>query len=309
MFFKTNSYHDRMDAEITHYQQVYKNSLFQAVPPCWQLVEKHFSGRIKKITGVNGLNQYVARFARGQKKLDILGLGSGACGPELKGIIPKLQKQKIDSHLFCLDINRQALNTAKKEAEKRQIDFTALIRDINHFPFPQNKFDLIVAHASLHHFTDLDHVVSGINQALKPDGIFVTVDIPTKNGYLMWPETYHYVSDIWKILPPKYKIDHTKHANPVFAPKYENVDYSKTSFECANSEKILPTLRQYLNEIIFVPGMSISRRFLDTKFGPNYDLNQTLDRSVIDFILNLDDYLLDHHILKPETFFGVYRKL
>ena len=125
----------------------------------------------------------------------------------------------------------------------------------------------------------------------------------------MWPETYQYVSDIWKILPPKYKIDHTKHAKPVFAPKYENVDYSKTSFECANSEKVLPTLRRYLREIVFVPGMSISRRFFDTKFGPNYNLKNPIDKSIMDFILNLDNYLLDQNILKPETFFGVYRKI
>ncbi|MEK7527710.1 MAG: class I SAM-dependent methyltransferase [Patescibacteria group bacterium] len=309
MFSFTKSYQDKMAAEISHYENVFKNSLCQAVPPSWHYVEKYFSRRIKKATAVNNLYQYVSRFAQGKKHLDILGLGSGACGPELEGIIPELKKQKSKVHLSCLDINRQALNTARKEAKKRKIDFTALIRDINFFSFPQNKYDIIVAHASLHHFDKLDHVIQGVNQALKPDGIFITVDIPTKNGYLMWPETYQYVSDIWKILPPKYKIDHTKHAKPVFAPKYENVDYSKTSFECANSEKVLPTLRRYLREIVFVPGMSISRRFFDTKFGPNYNLKNPIDKSIMDFILNLDNYLLDQNILKPETFFGVYRKI
>ena len=261
-----------------------------------------------KATAVNNLYQYVSRFAQGKKHLDILGLGSGACGPELEGIIPELKKQKSKVHLSCLDINRQALNTARKEAKKRKIDFTALIRDINFFSFPQNKYDIIVAHASLHHFDKLDHVIQGVNQALKPDGIFITVDIPTKNGYLMWPETYQYVSDIWKILPPKYKIDHTKHAKPVFAPKYENVDYSKTSFECANSEKVLP-----LSAVIFgnrlCPRNVNQSPIFDTKFGPNYNLKNPIDKSIMDFILNLDNYLLDQNILKPETFFGVYRKI
>ena len=126
MFSFTKSYQDKMAAEISHYENVFKNSLCQAVPPSWHYVEKYFSRRIKKATAVNNLYQYVSRFAQGKKHLDILGLGSGACGPELEGIIPELKKQKSKVHLSCLDINRQALNTARKEAKKEKLTLPPL---------------------------------------------------------------------------------------------------------------------------------------------------------------------------------------
>jgi SAM-dependent methyltransferase len=303
------NYQTKLKNEIAHYQDVFKNTLLQKVPDSWNLVEHHFSQRIKRQTGTTGVAPYIGRYFQGRRKIELLGLGSGACGPELEGIVPELKKNNINVRLSCLDINRSALNIAAKEATKRKVTFKKIVVDINRYRFPKNKFDVIVAYASLHHFDNLDHVTKGICQSLKPNGIFITIDIPTKNGYLMWPETYRLVSLLWQILPPQFKIDHTKHAQPTFAPNYENIDYSKTSFECQNSEKILFYLKQNLKQLSYVPGMSISRRFFDTKFGPNYNIRRVLDKSIINFILHLDDYLLDRGYLKPETFFGVYKKI
>lgn len=73
-------------------------------------------------------------------------------------------------------------------------------------------------------------------------------------------------------------------------------------------EAIFPALKKHLREIHFVPGFSIARRFFDTKFGPNYDLQQPLDRSIFEFLMQLDEYYLEKHLLKPETFFGAYSR-
>ena len=43
-------------------------------------------------------------------------------------------------------------------------------------------------------------------------------------------------------------------------------------------------------------------------YGPNYDLSNELDRSVLDYIWQLDTYYIAQGILKPETMFGVYTK-
>jgi ubiquinone/menaquinone biosynthesis C-methylase UbiE len=310
MFFSKESYKQKMSGEIQHYEAVFKNNLFQDVPPIWNEVENIFSDELYKKTGVKSLYQYVEQYAlkRNLKKVKILGLGSGACGNELDGIFPLLKKHSIKVELHCVDINVQAMKIAEKEAKKRKINFTPIIQDINKINLPENSYDIIVAYAALHHFLKLDRLAKIINKSLKPKGIFVTVDIPTKNGYLMYSETFQIVNDIWKILPPKYKINHTSFAQPKYQEKYENVDYSKNSFECINSESILPSLNRHLNCIVFVPAFSIMRRFFDTMFGPNYDLRQSQDKSIFEFITELDKYYLDNNILKPETFFGAYTK-
>lgn len=307
---KTKGYDTKMRMEISHYEKIFsKNNLSQSVPSIWNEVEKYFADMLEMKTGVRNLYQYVEKHVLHTKlkKIRILGLGSGACGNELDGIIPLLQNHSISCELTCIDINQQALNLAKSVANKRKIKFNSITSDINTVKIVPESYDVIVAYAALHHFVELDRLAQEIGRALKPDGIFVTVDIPTKNGYLMWPETFRVVNDIWKILPPKYKIDHTGFAKPKHIETYPNIDYSLNSFECINSEAILPALNKHLKCIDYVPSLSISRRFFDTKFGPNYNLENIFDRSIFQFITQLDSYYIENNILKPETFFGAYK--
>lgn len=297
-----------MVTEIEHYKEIFKDGLFQKVPPVWNEVEKAFAIKIRKVTGVAGLPQYIARFAKGKKKLRVLSLGSGSCGVELALLSPLLKKQGTEMTLTSVDINQQILDQAKVEADKRKIKFEGIVQDINKLSLEANKYDVIMAFAALHHFENLDLVTKQINKGLKPSGIFVTVDIPTRNGYLMWEETRKIVDHLWEVLPTKYKFDHTAHAEITYMEKFPDVDYAKNSFECANSEAILPALSDNLKEVVYVPAMSLARRFFDTKFGPNFDLRKKEDQAIYNFIMQLDDYYLDNKILKPETFFGVYKK-
>jgi len=301
-------YKRRIKQEILHYEQVFNGRMAQQVPPVWRRVEERFADAIEKVTGVRTLYQYVARHVKGKDKVTILGLGSGACGNELDGIAPLLKQQSCQMDLTCIDVNEKVLEQAAIEAAKRDVLFIKRVQDINKITVEPNSYDVIVAYASLHHFVDLYHIAKEINKSLRRDGIFVTVDIPTRNGYLMWEETLEIVNALWKVLPPKFKIDHTGYSEPKFVDKYENIDYSINTFECINSEAILPALQTHLNEVHFVPALAIARRFFDTKFGPNYDLSEPLSKSIFDFIMNLDKYYIDSGLLKPETFFGAYTK-
>lgn len=303
-----SNYDRRMQEEIEHYQKVHGGRMCQDVPEVWHRVERHFADRMEKITGVRNLYEYVGRYHKNKKKVSVLGLGSGPCGNELDGIAPILTQNGCEMELVCIDINEAVLRQAEREAAKRDIPFTAIIGDANRLSLEANTFDVIVAYAALHHFVELDHITKEINKALTNDGVFVTVDIPTRNGYRMWDETYEVVNHIWKVLPPRFKIDHTGYAEPKYVETYENVDYSSSSFECINSEAIVPSLRRNLNEISFVPALSMARRLFDTKFGPNYNLDLPLDKSIFDVVIALDSHYIDSDILKPETFFGAYVK-
>jgi SAM-dependent methyltransferase len=302
------TYEQRLQQEVSHYEKVFKGRMAQEVPSVWLQVEEHLADEIEAVTGVRNLYQYVARHVLGRRSIELLGLGSGACGNELDGIVPVLRGYECEVELSCVDVNGAVLAQAAMEAEKRNVRFQPITQDINSMTLGENRYDVIVAYASLHHFLKLDHVAREVNRALRPGGIFVTVDIPTRNGYLMWDETLDAVNAIWRVLPPKYKIDHTGFATPTFVAKYTNVDYSINSFECINSEAILPAFRKHMKEVAFVPALSLARRFFDTKFGPNYDLREPLDLAIFRMVLELDRYYLAAGILRPETFFGAYEK-
>ena len=301
-------YEDRLLQEIAHYEEVFQERLSQQVPPIWQKVEERLADAVENVTGVRNLYEYVARHLKGKDRVAVLGLGSGACGNELDGMAPLLQRQSCEMDLTCVDINATLLEQAKSEAAKRNVRFHGIVQDINEIRLTSDSYDVITAYASLHHFVRLDHIASEINQALRPEGIFATVDVPTRNGYLMWEETFAIVNALWKVLPAKFRIAHTGYRKPTYVETYENVDYSQNSFECINSEAILPALRAHLHENHFVPAFAIARRFFDTMFGPNYDYSLPLDRAIFEFIMRLDAYYLEAGLLKPETFFGVYSK-
>ena len=280
-----NDYSAKMKNEIRHYEKIFKNRMSQEVPPVWLKVEKYFADCIEKVTGVCNLYQYVARHVKGKSAVSILGLGSGTCGNELDGIAPLLKQQGCTINLTCLDINEAILDQALIESEKRGVHFIPMVQDVNKIKLDFEEYDIIVAYASLHHFIELEHIAKEINKSLKKDGIFVTVDIPTRNGYKMWDNTYEVVKSIWRVLPPKYKITQSGFFGSAFEEEFKNIDYSVNSFECINSEAILPALRKHLKEIHFVPSLSIARRFFDTKFGYNYDLTDAMDLSIFDFII------------------------
>jgi SAM-dependent methyltransferase len=298
----------RLQNEIARYQEAFKGRMRQQVPPIWDQVEKRFADAVESATGVRDLYQYVARHVKGKARVSVLGLGSGACGNELDGIAPLLKAQSCDMDLTCVDVNATVLEQAAAEARKRGVQFHGFVQDANRIILEQGCYDVIVAYASLHHFVELDRICAEIGRALTTNGIFVTVDIPTRNGYRMWDETLGIVNAIWRALPPKFKVAHTGHSVPTYVESYENEDYSANSFECINSEAILPALRKHLNEVHYVPALSMARRFFDTKFGPNYDLDESLDRAIFEFVMELDTFYLKMGFLKPETFFGAYAK-
>ena len=303
-----DNYAERMQHEIAKFAGYYKDSTRMYEPDTWAEVEKHFADAMERSVGVRNLYSYVARWAEGRKSVSILGLGSGACGNELNGIFPLLQERGCAVELTCCDINQSMLDTAASEAASRGIAFEGIVQDANLLDLPERRYDVIVCYASLHHFIDLDRVASQINRALKDDGIFVTVDIPSRNGYLMWDETFDVVNSIFAVLPPQYRISHTSQATPVQFDELENVDYSVGSFECINSEAIMPALRKHLREIDYVPALAFSRRFFDHMFGPNFDLTRPLDQAIFEFITTLDRYYIENNYLRPETFFGAYGK-
>lgn len=296
-----------MNGELDHFTKVYdSDSLTFQVPVVWTYVERHLADQMEEKAGVRNLYEYVGNHCKSKDSVSLLGLGSGPCGNELNGILPFLKGKKVQ--LAAIDINRDLLDYANRKALEKGVEFKGIVADMNTISLREDAYDVIVAYSALHHFMELDHIAAEINKALKPDGVFLTVDIPTRNGYLMWDDTLEIVRAIWKILPDEYKMDHTGGRRPFLAKEYMNVDYSESSFECINSEAILPSLRMHLTEVAYVPVYSLMRRFFDTKFGPNYNMGNPLDRSIYEFIKNLDQYYLDNNILKPETFFGAYRK-
>lgn len=298
-------YQKHVDEEISHYSGLFREgegreTLQQPIPPSWQEAERRAAEVIAARTG-DFLGGHVTRRLTARPGARMLSLGSGPAGMEIAWaqMVP-------EARIVCMDLNAGLLDLARQRAAELGLSMEFVTADLNTVELPRGEFDLVYCAASLHHIIELERVAEGIARALRPGGELLTVDIVTANGYLMWPETREIVRSLFRSLPERLRFNHTAYGTPRVDAEIWEADTSQHGMECVRSGDILDVLRGRFEERQFVPYFSLSRRLLDTMYGPNYDLAQPLDRAAFDFVWELDRHYLDAGILRPETFFGLY---
>lgn len=311
---KTNQevYKQSVKEEIEHYTALYKNedslkTLTEKVPPSWFFVEEKTNDLICKANEGRSFLDEIATHMKAHPGGRALSIGSGPGAIELS-IAQMMVDAGVDYEITCMDINPNVLALGQERAKTKDLNMKFVMQDINDLSLEANQYDVIMCHASLHHLINLEHIYYEMNRSLKDDGEVVVLDIVTRNGYLMWDETHAVVRSLWGSLPEKFKYNHTAYDKVRLDCDYENRDYTGDSMECIRSAEVFPLLNEYFDCRLYIPFTSITRRFLDTMYGPNYDLSQELDRSIMEFIWQMDIYYLSQNILKPEAMFGIYTK-
>ncbi|MEO8131426.1 MAG: class I SAM-dependent methyltransferase, partial [Bryobacteraceae bacterium] len=248
------------------------------------------------------LTSYLIKRLRPTPGAAMISLGSGPGGIELT-----VAEWTPEASILCTDFNPALLDLGRQRATSQGFPVRFEQMDLNTADLPQAAFDVVFCHASLHHVIELERLADQIHQTLRPGGELVVLDVVTPSGYQMWPETRDVVRNLWRTLPKELRVNHTAYPEgPRFDEDFWEADTSKSGMECIRSGEIIQILSERFERKVFVPYYSISRRFFDTMYGPNYDLDNSLHRSIVDFIWELDRHYIRSGALKPETFFGIY---
>jgi len=307
-----NDYDRLAKAEIEHYTKIFlgegepdqaqvgRGKLFQPVPPAWIEMEKRAAQLIRQQTG-SDVTEHALRRLRRVPGVRMLSLGSGPGGIELA-----LAREAREAEITCMDFNPALVQLGQEQALRDGLRVTFQMADLNTVVLPEASFDVVFCHASLHHTLELERLAEQIRSALRPDGELIVVDVITRNGYLMWPETREIVDALWKTLPTRFRMNHTAYSTPHVDEEIWEADTSQGSMECVRSQDILPVLTNVFAVRQFVPCFCICRRFLDTMYGPNYDLAEPLDLALLNWIWELDVHYLATKRLRPETIFGIF---
>jgi 2-polyprenyl-3-methyl-5-hydroxy-6-metoxy-1,4-benzoquinol methylase len=305
------AYSRLVQQEVQHYSEIFlggadrqsaQEILMQPVPPSWVEVEKRAADLVRKATGFD-LNGHVLERLRSDRRVRMLSLGSGPGGLELA-----FAREASGAEITCIDLNADLIRLGQIRAEAEQLNVRFEVGDLNLIDLLTNEYDLVFCHASLHHVLELERLLEQIKNSLRDRGSLITVDVCTRNGYLMWPETREIVGSLFRTLPARFRMNHTAYGSARVDEEIWEADTSAVSMECIRAQDIIPTLSETFVVQNFVPYFSLCRRFLDTMYGPNYDLTQSLDTAMVNWIWELDRYYLDSNRLKPETFFGIYGK-
>ena len=299
------SYARRVAEEVEHYRECHAGAVdgrcMEPAPPAWEEIQRRAADRIREAAG-RDLTGYVAERLTRSPDRRMASLGSGPGGVEFV-----IAREAPGARILCLDLNADVLELGRRAAARQGLTVEFRQADLNAVELPSRAFDVVLCHASLHHLLALEHVAGQIRRALRPGGELVVLDIVTRNGYRMWPETRRVADAIWATLPERYKINHTAYPDKRLDRRIWEKDTRGAGMECLRSEELLAVLDARFRRECFVPLFALCRRFFDTMYGPNYDLSRALDRAIVDWIWELDCAHLAAGSLRPETVFGVWR--
>lgn len=303
-------YQRRQEEELKHYASVFyrqdaegersRETLVEPAPPSWVEILRRNGERIREATGHDLVGHVVSRLkARGSARL--LSLGSGPGGVELV-----FAREAPEAEYVCLDLNPDLLKLGAGSAAAEGLPVRFEPADLNTVVLPERAFDLVFCHASLHHVIELERLLEQVRRTLRPGGELIVMDVIARPGYRMWPKTRATVRSIWRTLPARYRLNHTAYEEKRVDRRIWEGDTRRFGMECIRGAEIVPLLEKHLVRRWYVPSLAFCRRFFDTMYGPNYDLERPLDLAILNWLWALDCELLSSGQLRPESFFGVY---
>ena len=103
----------------------------------------------------------------------------------------------------CTDVSPGMLEQLQRNAARLGLEVDTVAADAEALPLADERFDLVVGHAVLHHLPDLDRAFAEFLRVLRPGGTLVFAGEPSRVGdrIAAWPKrAAHRVAPAWRAL-------------------------------------------------------------------------------------------------------------
>lgn len=233
------------------------------------------------------------RFADLDRPLRILSLASGYCGHEIQ----LARALEIDYEILCTDINSDLFPEPRSRAEGLGLAMDFCQADLNFLAIEPGRYDLIFAHAAVHHVINLEYLFAQIAGGLSDRGVFHLVEVVGENRRLIWDSNEQLANALLDTLP-----------RDLIGDDRLAVPYDEEGMEGIRQEDILPLLRQSF-EPLFEYRHGAFMRFLCThnNLGKRLDPADERARRCLDFLIETDRSAVRNGILEPLELWGVYQ--
>lgn len=163
-------------------------------------IVQQFYSRI--ISGEEDETDWIWWFTRSNRKFDhALSLGSGFGVTE-----ERMLRAGLFSRLDVVDLSRDAINHFQHRIRSQGIDadIRPKVGDLNFIHLPEKRYDFVLAHTSLHHIINLEHLLEQVRRSLRPGGIFLVYDFIGASGWQWSPLTLKEVNLAVDLSIPRY---------------------------------------------------------------------------------------------------------
>ena len=202
------------------------------------------------ITG-NGQTIYpdyvVQKWLSTQTNLKLLSIGCGTGQRELE-----FAKHTCFAQIDAFDIAPKAIKDAQKTAAERNIsNCHFFVGDVYQDHWPNEHYDVVLFHSSLHHFKQVNALLQKVKHTLKPGGIIIINEYVGANRFQFSQTRKNTVNNIYKTQVPAY-FKTRKNSNvtkdTVYFPGLLRMVISDPS-EAIESASILPLLQQNFRQL------------------------------------------------------------
>ncbi|MGB7952086.1 MAG: class I SAM-dependent methyltransferase, partial [Candidatus Binatia bacterium] len=233
-----------------------------------------------------------SRYGSPNQPIRILSLGSGHCGHELA----LAERLKCPYEITCTDINEALFIEARARAQEHGLFLRFEVNDLNFMRIVPAYYDMIFAHAVLHHVINLELLFDQIAHGLTERGILQLVEVIGKNRRLLWEENEHFANAILDALPPQFTQGAKLQAS------------EEDGMEGIRQEEILPILRAGFEPLYeYSHGAFMRYICTDERFARYLSPEQEFNRRYLDLLIDIDRSTVQNGILRPLEIWGVYR--
>ena len=251
-------------------------------------------GRVLSSHGLSNFGEYVSQQFQGlSRPLRVLSLGSGYCGHEL-GLARSLN---IGYEILCTDINDDIFSAARDVAVDERLNLTFAVEDLNFIKIKPKNFDVIFAHAAIHHAINLEALFDEISNGLAETGIFHLVEVVGKDKKLIWDANEKFANSLLDLLPDE-----------VTRGLRLDIDEDPDGMEGLRQSEILSLIWDRFYPV-FEHRHGAFMRFVCTnpELTKCFDPSDKQRRGYLDFLIAADDLAVRHGMLEPLEVWGIYR--
>jgi 2-polyprenyl-3-methyl-5-hydroxy-6-metoxy-1,4-benzoquinol methylase len=254
------------------------------------------------INWINHSASLLTGFARPIKALSV------GCG---FGVIERTLRR----HDFCqlihgVDVAENAIESARKTAQAEDLDGLSYeVADLNAAEFSAETYDVVYAHASLHHVFHLEHVLDQIKHTLKPGGLFVVYEY-IGPAQMQFPRRDLELADIFlKAIPERYRKLQRREGikKEAFRASLDAMNSSDPS-EGIRASEIVPLIasRFEIRHFRYVGGTLLLLVF--NEIAGNFNENDAEIIPLVDALIALDNFLIDKAALQSYHVYMICQK-
>ena len=271
----------------------------QSQPPGTQWVEvptvgENINRRASDDSAIDWLNHSASFLSEQSRPIKALSVGCGF------GIIERILRQRdICQLIHGLDVADGAIQGAIQEAEAEGLQgLTYELADLNTVTLPAEKYDVVYAHAALHHVLQLEHLFEQIKKTLKPDGFFIVYEY-VGPSQMQFPQHHLQLADVFlKTIPERYRRMRRREGIKQEAPRFslETMNSSDPS-EGIRASEIVPLVasRFEIRHLRYLGGTLLLLIF--NEIAGNFREEDAEIMPLVDALIALDNFLVDNAVL------------